>query len=486
MNSYQNITAFWQRTTLAFAAILLTVSCSSEHQDASVHAIENPSPEKLSTSIAPDDSSSWSRVVWIRDTGDGTDILGFQDQLILVGRDAREEGRERIILDTPRSYARPLITPTGQQVVFSVRTEQAVYVVNWDGSQPTQIAKGFGLAVWQDPATSTEWVYVGTQKTNSDPPSYRAIRRYRLDRQSKGQPVWNAQRVSADNFQLSADGRYAGGLFPWPKAGIADLKNGTWEELGEGCWTSLSNDGRNILWYFDGLHRNLTMVDPSSKQRWKVNINGAPELNGYEVYHPRWTNDPLHFVLTGPYTVGGRKNKIRGGGTQVEIFVGRFDPTLESVEQWFQITDNESPDFYPDAWVAPSNRSATDLRTRDISNQNNRDLSSLVVRARVKKDIAIPTPASIAPYQDGLLAIDYEIVEIVKGQYTEPNIVVANWVIRDKKILDDAMRHKNEIYEMTLNPFDSQPELEGQRLILDTEYLTLPLYFATRSKNNDQ
>ena len=228
------------------------------------------------------------------------------------------------------------------------------------------------------------------------------------------------------------------------------------------------------------------MVDPSSKQRWKVNINGAPELNGYEVYHPRWTNDPLHFVLTGPYTVGGRKNKIRGGGTQVEIFVGRFDPTLESVEQWFQITDNESPDFYPDAWVAPSNRSATDLRTRDISNQNNRDLSSLVVRARVKKDIAIPTPASIAPYQDGLLAIDYEIVEIVKGQYTEPNIVVANWVIRDKKILDDAMRHKNEIYEMTLNPFDSQPELEGQRLILDTEYLTLPLYFATRSKNNDQ
>ena len=104
----------------------------------------------------------------------------------------------------------------------------------------------------------------------------------------------------------------------------------------------------------------------------------------------------------------------------------------------------------------------------------------------VKKDAEIPTPSSIAPYRDGLLAIDYEIVEILEGQYTEPNIVVANWVIREEKILNDATRHKNEIYQMTLAPFDSHPELEGQRLILDTEHLTLPLYFATKSENNDQ
>ena len=34
----------------------------------------------------------------------------------------------------PASYAKPLITPSGAEIVLSMRREGAVYVVSWDGS----------------------------------------------------------------------------------------------------------------------------------------------------------------------------------------------------------------------------------------------------------------------------------------------------------------------------------------------------------------
>ena len=108
-----------------------------------------------------------------------------------------------------------------------------------------------------------------------------------------------------------------------------------------------------MFWFFDGLHRNLNFVNIDTDRRWTVNINDAPGIDGYEVYHPRWTNNSRFLVMTGPYTVGGRDNKIGRGGNQVEVYVGRFDADFSDVEEWTQITHNDVPDFYPDAWIAP-------------------------------------------------------------------------------------------------------------------------------------
>lgn len=88
--------------------------------------------------------------------------------------------------------------------------------------------------------------------------------------------------------------------------------------------------------------------------RWNVNINSAPGMDGSEVYHPRWSNHTRIMALTGPYTVGDRANKIRGGGTGVEIHLGRFSRDLTSVERWVQATENGQADFYPDVWVDPA------------------------------------------------------------------------------------------------------------------------------------
>ena len=424
----------------------------------------------------------WTRVVWVRDVGDGTDVISFGNRLVLMAYDSRDGQGERVALEPRASYAKPLITPSGSQIVYSLREENAVMAMNWDGTSRRRITDGFGLAVWADPR-GVEWVYVGQNARRTDPPSYRRVRRYRLDRPGRGQMAWNAQPVSGDSFQLSADGRYAGALFPWPQAGVADLQNGTWEPLGEGCWTSFSGDGNDLFWYFDGSHRNVTVVDMETNERWQVPLNTAPAMNGFEVYHPRWTNDSRYFVVTGPYTVGDRANKIRGGGRQVEIWLGRFRHDYSSVAEWTQITHNDAPDFYPDAWVEPRSQPRATARRRPVADRTpvSRDAGRLVMEARVRAENVVPTPESIAPYRDGLHAIEYEVVRVLEGAYDEGIVVAAHWVIRDGRTLETAARPAGGTHRLTLEPYDAHPELEGERLVLDTTAFALPLFYDVES-----
>jgi len=156
--------------------------------------------------------------------------------------------------------------------------------------------------------------------------------------------------VDADNFQLSADGTRAAGLFPWPDGGVADLEAGTWQRHGRGCWASMCPDNSYRFWIFDGAHRHVILHAPGGAAPALVSINTAPELRDAEVYHPRWTNSPRHFVVTGPYLTRKGANKIRGGGPEIEIFLGRFDAGWRTVERWVRLTHNRRADLFPDAW----------------------------------------------------------------------------------------------------------------------------------------
>ena len=477
-------------------ALLLTIWSCDSREDPQIAAVvptntvsavepaEPPPPASVRPAASQTDTP-WTRVAWTRDVGDGTDVISFGDRLVLMVQDSRDGRGERVLVEPPSSYAKPLVTPSGAEVVYSIRGEGTVYAIRWDGSQRRRLADGFALAVWPDPHGGDEWVYVGDDEESTDPPSYHSIYRYRLADPSRRELVWNAQPVSGDGFQLSADGRHAGGLFPWPKAGVADLDAGTWEQLGDGCWTAFSVDGPNIFWYFDGAHRTLTLIDIESKQRWQVGINGAPGIDGFEVWHPRWTNDSRFFVMTGPYTVGQRDNKIRGGGNQVEIYLGEFSADFSAVERWRQITHNDAPDFYPDAWIDPREPGrpgrTTDRPDAQPSTRPNAADSRLVVDVRVGRDAVIPTPQSIAPYRNGLLALDYDVLEVIEGTYGEATLVAAHWVIRNRTVLDTAPRAAGATLRLTVELYDTHPELEGERLVMDTKAFTLPLYYDVAS-----
>jgi hypothetical protein len=431
------------------------------------------------------------RAVWTRDVGDGTDIISSGEQLLLMGLDSQDPRGERPILPGPSGYSKPLITPKGDRVVFSKPSEEGVYVVDWDGGGERRLASGFALALWQDPESSQEWVYVGSKRRRREPTSYHVIERHQIDHPEVSEPVWNGEPVTINSFQIARDGRSAGGLFPWPKAGVADLETGTWHPLGEGCWTAFAADDSHLFWFFDGSHRNLTIVDVDGNRRWRVAINDAPEMRGFEVYHPRWTNQPRFLAVTGPYTVGDAANKIRGGGPQVEIFLGRFAADFMSVESWQQVTHNDAADFYPDVWIDPAAPAfVTDVKAAGPPTVASEDTSAgrtrrLIVDAEVLDDVAVPTVPAIAPYRHALIAMEYAVVDVVEGSYDGEKLLVAHWVIRDKRVLENAARHKGERYRLTLELYDDHPELESQRLVMDTDEFLLSLYYDTNSASHE-
>ena len=487
---------------LAFATVLLAtgLACSAETslERATAAAPEDMAPENMApenvapavvapvvaeqTAEAPHPvrglTGARTRIVWVQDAEEGRDPFAQGVGLRLMGLDTDDGQGERAILATLDSYAKPIITPSGDSVVYSSRTENAVYRVDWDGSNRQRLGDGFGLAVWRD-AEGHDWVYGGPAYDDSDFPPYAPVYRARLDAPEIYQQVWESPPIAEDNFQLSADGRRASGAYPWPFCGIGDLERGEFTQLAEGCWPDLSPDNRYILWVFDGSHRNLMMFSPDRDARWTVNINGAPGMNGSEVYHPRWSNRTRVFAVTGPYTVGLLPNKIRGGGTGVEIHVGRFSQDLSAVEAWVPATDNVYGDFYPDVWVDPTGTAlaAVELSSAPAAELREAGASRVVVEARLVRAGAMPTPESIAPYRAGLLVNTYSIERVVEGSYDEARIIAAHWVIRDGEMLQNAERGEGQVYRMTLDLYDDHPELEGQRLVMDSDDFSLDLYY---------
>ena len=470
---------------LGMAALVgAAAACSNPSQavDTPAGAAAGPAAEIRTFTGAP------TRLVWVQ--SDGSDPFAGGDQLILMGLDTEDSRGERVILGTRQSYVKPLLTPRGDRILFSTRPQgdgPNVSIVKWDGSGLRRLAKGFALAVWQNPADNSEWVYVGTDNKGYD---FATVSRFPIDDPSKTELIWNKTAVSGDTFQVSADGRFAAGLFPWPNAGIAELPNKSWEKLGDGCWTAMTTARGPIVWYFDGAHRNLTLVDARTKKRWTVPINQAPGFQNPEVYHPRWTNHPRFIAMSGPYNQGGA-NQVRSGGAQTEVWLGRFSEDFSRIEAWTRATSNSGGDSYPEVWIDGSRSSYPMRPAGTIGPQGSTGgaaqsgtakpgATRVVVEARLTHAGPIPTPQSILPYRHALVVNEYEILQVAEGQYPEKKLQVAQWAIRDGKVLSDAKKPGGATVRLSVERYDAHPELEGERLISDLGASSLPLYYEIR------
>jgi len=303
-------------------------------------------------------TNSHTRVVWIQEQGKGADTYGFGQNFKLMGYDSRDGKNERALLPDTENFYKPILTPDGKNVVVSSRTRHEIYLVDFNTGKRKNLGKGVAVDVWKNQSTGKTWVYAvsGDGSENKYLTTHPLIR-FPLKKPKKRQLIWKKTHLSWSNFDLSRDGKFAGGLFPWPHAGILIFEENIWKKYGKGCWTALSPDNSAILWVFDGLHRNLNFVNPFTAQFWTTNINNGPGIEGFEVYHPRWSNHVRFLTMTGPYVEGEGGNKINGGGEKVEIHVGKFSADLKSVESWVQVTHNSLADFYPDVWLASGSQS---------------------------------------------------------------------------------------------------------------------------------
>jgi hypothetical protein len=170
-----------------------------------------------------DFTGTHTRVVWVQ--GDGTDPGAQGTNLRLMGFDSRDGRGERPILADKRNYMKPLLTPTGDRILYSTNPTASppkVFVVDWNGGGPTHLADGFALTVWENPLDGSAWVYVGRDNEEFN---FRRVVRFPLDNPGAEELVWDKTMVSNDTFQVSSDGRVAAGLFPWPLAALGGGPN---------------------------------------------------------------------------------------------------------------------------------------------------------------------------------------------------------------------------------------------------------------------
>lgn len=298
------------------------------------------------------------RVVWLRDfSEEARDVFANGDQLALMALGAGEENGART-LRGKGALRRPLISPDGTQVVYSVMTGRApdwrpqIRSIPWAGGPERPLADGYAIEVWRDPGGRV-WVYALQNLAAVDSNvTGNTLVRFPLDKPQAAEVLIAGQLLSADNFQLSRSGRLASALLPWPKAGLLEMPpaaESLFQPLPAGCWTALAPDDSGLAWVFDGPHRRLRMYLPGRKLGWTVNISERKEMKNKSAYHPRWSNHPHFITWTGPYN----SHVSRGGGRGARVFVAKLNEAAGGISTEVKLTDREPyPDLYPDLWIS--------------------------------------------------------------------------------------------------------------------------------------
>lgn len=291
-----------------------------------------------------------ARIIWCRDCSTRDDIYALEHRLELMGLDTEDGLGARVIVPGPRNISRPVISSDGQYVFFSDKGDGWVYRADWSGAHLARFAKGRALDTWPDPETGAQWVLIGDAQSEHIRLHF-TVSRYRVDDPSIHEMVNDTFIVNENNFQLSGNGRYASADVDERGMGVIDLERKTFDEKGGGCWPSIAPDDSGLSWRMSTGHRTLILEGRGGER--KVDINRAPGVDGYEVFHPRWSNRARFMVMSGPYKEGMGFNRLGHGGPAVDIYIGRFNEDFTAIERWARVTTNACADFYPDAWIAP-------------------------------------------------------------------------------------------------------------------------------------
>jgi len=421
-----------------------------------------------------------ARMVWVRQAGYGAkDVFARGDRFQLMGLDTEDRAGVRVILHGIENYNKPMFTSKGDLIVFSNLPAGTIYVVNWDGTGLQELNSGRAVEVWQDPQTGIEWVYrLPVEVAENSEYGHKPLTRFQLNNPMVEEMVWDRTPLDADNIQFSQDGAFMSGLFPWPKAGLADMRTGEKTILGKGCWTSFAPDNSYLMWVFDGPHRNLIFHSIDNKRQWSVNVCQAPGVKGREVYHPRWSNHDRFMCMTGPYHRG-----IHEGGRAVSVYAGRFNEKMTEIEAWVRVTDHGLADFFPDLWIQPGGGryDAPDMRTVGKIAESSNGGRRVQIQAKLMEQTLVPSLEEIAPYTQTLVVYRYEVMNVLSGQYDRPQILVAHWGIIDRKRTNLQME-VGDVVELELEPYSGRDELEGERLVMDLSDMQHPLFYDLKGR----
>jgi len=402
------------------------------------------------------------RAVWVRETEDGSDWTASGSNLILMGYDSEDGKGVRVLHEGKPNYNRPILTPDGQQVIFSdISGDPEVYLLDWGGSELTHLGPGYVVDSWKSPEGRV-WVYVGGETMSGRGNFSDGIKRFPLD--SPQDTEWFIRgNIARDNFQLDRLGNRAAALAPAPDGGIFIMETAEWLHYGNGCWVSMSPDDQGLLWILDGRHRSVRIYDTYSEERWQVPMTSGPEMDGYGVYYPRWSNHSRFFVLSGRVDRSQRH--------LAEIYIGRFAPDYRSVEAWSRLTDDDLADYFPDLWIGKPYRDAEErpgLPRKRASEVSADDFPLWKIEGVLVEKSSTPTMSDIAPYRRAMAVYVYEVENHPETGATGL-LDVAHWVIDEGETIPFYRREVGKTYSLILVAYDENPEYEGERVVSDVE-----------------
>ena len=135
-------------------------------------------------------------------------------------------------------------------------------------------------------------------------------------------------------------------------------------------------------------------------------------------------------------------------------------------------TPQDAAVLTPKATEAPAAKpTATPKPVAKISGNN------LVVKAEVVSTSRMPQPQKVT-YKDALIFTKYKVLSVENGQYKEKEILVAQWAMKDKKVLPSAQKRVGQVETLSLEPLAKRKQLESIMRSDDTEAYDLEPYFA--------
>ena len=342
-------------------ALLLGACSKSPDQAAPVSGPVALSAETLKT-LQTVTADRAVRLVWLEEP----DSAQPERQLFAYG--SADGLGLRTVPEATGDLARPLLTGDGESIVFTKINARSdggksafmpeMFTCPWAGGQPKSLGSGMALDLWRDPANNTVYVYAVEQLLpgNINRLAGEKLLRFRLDQPEEKEIIWTATPLGTEQFQLSADGRRAAGLFPFPKAGVADLTAQTLTPLPAGAWPALCPDNSYAAALLDGSRRRLRVFAPNLDPGWELTFMGASGWRDGGVLHPRWSNDPSVMVCTGPYPEEGSAS---------DICLVRFRDDLRTIQHVVRLTEGRRA-FSPAAWVEDGSFSLTALPQQPV------------------------------------------------------------------------------------------------------------------------
>jgi hypothetical protein len=291
------------------------------------------------------------KVVWNQGENDNGLLLQFYDT------------QDGVIRELPFAGQQAWLTPDGRRVLAwagKADADRALMMYDTENKQVTKLATGpdtYPVAIWNDPKTKRDWVYVndigaGGDRQRAWDAGRDKLYRFPLDKPEARELFWD--RTTTHEFVMfSADGTRAcfsttfGNIgqmtFAFDAQGRVDQDKSTFKPVGGGCFPGMAPDNSYRQFRLDGDHHTITMFDADLANPRQIKVSEMPGVRekGRNVWITRWSAHPRYLTLVAP------------AGADARIWIGRFDEKFTKIEAWVRVVADGPQCWKSHAWIEP-------------------------------------------------------------------------------------------------------------------------------------